>query len=181
MSNTGHTSFNASSPLTDFSNCHSGILQKLDALGGLSALLAPAAQARRVAEQSLAFFRSAVFEHHADEERELFPAVLAAATVGEEREQVRSLAQQLTREHRQIEGLWKSLEPSLKRVAKGQDSELNTRDLALLVEVYTAHARFEESDFLPLAHRILSRNTHGMSALAMSLHFRHAPQVVGYV
>lgn len=169
------------SPITDFSNCHGGILRHLDQLGGLPALLAPAAHARRVADETLAFFREAVFEHHADEERELFPTVLAAATAGEEREQVRRLSDMLTREHRQIERLWKSLEPGLKRVAKGQDSELNGKDVALLVEIYTAHARFEEAEFLPLAQRILSRKTNSMEALALSLHLRHAPRVVGYV
>lgn len=169
------------SPITDFSNCHSGILRHLNDLGGLPALLDPAAQARRVANEALAFFREAVFEHHADEERELFPAVLASAAAGEERDQVRHLSEMLTREHRQIESLWKSLEPGLKKVAKGQDADLNVKDVALLVQTYTAHARFEEAEFLPLAQRILSRKNNSMEALALSLHLRHAPRVVGYV
>jgi hemerythrin superfamily protein len=169
------------SPITDFSNCHGGILRHLNNLGGLPTLLDPAAQARRVATEALAFFREAVFEHHADEERELFPAVLHTATAGEEREQVRRLAEMLTREHRQIESLWKSLEPGLKKVAKGHDTDLNAKDVALLVETYTAHARFEEAEFLPLAQGILSRKHNSMEALALSLHLRHAPRVVGYV
>lgn len=169
------------SPITDFSNCHGGILRHLEQLGELPALLEPAAQARRVANEALAFFREAVFEHHADEERELFPIVFATATAGAERQQVRDITDTLTREHRQLENLWKSLEPGLKKVAKGQASDLNIKDVALLVETYTAHARFEEAEFLPLAHTILSRKTNSMDALALSLHLRHAPRVVGYV
>jgi hemerythrin-like domain-containing protein len=169
------------SPLTDFSNCHGGILRRLNQLGELPALLTPAAQARRLAQDSLAFFREAVFEHHADEERELFPAVLTAATAGEERERVRHLTELLAREHRQIEGLWKHLEPGLKKVAKGQDSDLDGAEVVRLVQIYTAHAQFEETEFLPLAHTLLARKAHSLQALSLSLHLRHAPQVVGYV
>jgi hypothetical protein len=41
----------------------------------LPALLAPAAQARQIASDSLRFFCEAIFEHHRDEERNLFPTV----------------------------------------------------------------------------------------------------------
>lgn len=41
----------------------------------LPALLAPAAQARQIASDSLRFFREAIFEHRLDEERDLFPTV----------------------------------------------------------------------------------------------------------
>ncbi|MBV5347644.1 hemerythrin domain-containing protein, partial [bacterium] len=59
-------------PIQDFSQCHAGILKKLDMLGELPALLEPAARARDIAEKALEFFREAIFEHHLDEERELF-------------------------------------------------------------------------------------------------------------
>lgn len=168
-------------PLHDFSQCHVGILSKLDQLGALPDLLVAAAQARKTAQNALDFFRSAVFEHHAEEERELFPAVLSAATQGDERHQVKQLADRLTREHRDLEARWKKLESGLKRVAKGQDTDLDTAALAQLVALYTAHARFEEADYLPLAHTILSRGKHSMEALSLALHLRHAPAVVGYV
>ena len=74
---------NTDAPLTNFSHCHEGILRRLSALDELPALLAPAARARQVAEQSVEFFREAIFEHHLEEERELFPAVLASAQPGE--------------------------------------------------------------------------------------------------
>ena len=73
---------NNDAPLQDFSQCHAGIFKKLDMLGELPALLAPAARAREIAEKSLEFFREAIFEHHLDEERELFPAVIADAVKG---------------------------------------------------------------------------------------------------
>jgi len=168
-------------PLNQFAHCHSGILSRLSMLDELPGLLGPAARARMIAEQALSFFREAIFEHHLEEGRELFPAVLASAHPGEEQERVQSIAERLTREHRVLEGLWKSLEKDLKRVAKGQDADLDTADVHRLVREYSAHARFEESEFLPLAHTILGRNGNHMAALGLSLHMRHQPRFNAHV
>lgn len=168
-------------PLTNFTQCHAGIVRRLHALDELPALLAPAARARELAEQSLGFFREAIFEHHLDEERELFPAVLASAQPGAERDRIQTMVDRLTAQHRALEALWKSMERELRRVARGQDSELDASDVHRLVSEYGAHARFEESDFLPAAEAILGRNGNHMAALGLSLHMRHAPQPVPYV
>ncbi len=168
-------------PLTGFSHCHLGIVSHLDALGELPALLAPAARARKVAADTVAFFRAAVYEHHAEEERELFPAVLQSAHTGEEHDRVRQLAERLTREHRDIETLWARLEPSLKKFAKGQPADVDGVAVAHLVRLYKAHAKFEEDEFLPLSEAILGRNSNHMAALGLSLHLRHAPPVVGHI
>ena len=90
-------------PLSDFSQCHAGITVMLQALAGLPALLAPAAQARHLAADSLAFFEDVIDEHHSSEERELFPAVLASAAKGAEYAQVLALVERLVAEHRLIE------------------------------------------------------------------------------
>jgi len=100
---------NNDAPIQDFSQCHAGIFKKLDMLGELPALLAPAARAREVAEKSLEFFREAIFEHHLDEERELFPAVIADAIKGEEFDKVQFMVARLTIEHRDLEAVWKRL------------------------------------------------------------------------
>lgn len=160
-------------PLQDFSQCHAGIFKKLDLLGDLPALLAPAARAQEIANTSLEFFREAIFEHHLDEERELFPAVLASADKGEELAQVTAMVQRLTQEHRELESIWKRLESGLKKVNKGQFDEVNVADIQRLVSQYRAHASFEESAFLPLSQTILGRNANHMAALGLSLHLRH--------
>ncbi|HMO46175.1 MAG TPA: hemerythrin domain-containing protein [Rubrivivax sp.] len=161
------------SPIDDFSQCHAGILGHLQLLGDLPALLEPAARARRIAADALGFFRSAVFEHHAEEEKELFPAVLASAVKGEERDKVQQLVASLTAEHRQVEAVWARLEPKLKAVAKGRDTDVDPADVAALVAAYQAHARFEEEVFLPLSRTILGRDSNHMAALGMSMHMRH--------
>lgn len=168
-------------PLNNFSNCHSGILKRLNALDELPALLAPAARARQIAEQSLEFFREAIFEHHLEEERELFPAVIASAQPGAELDKVKGMTKRLTEEHRMVEALWKRLEKGLKQVAKGQSTELDIGEVQRLVTEYTAHAAYEEAEFLPLAEVILGRNSNHMAALGLSLHMRHAKPVAAYI
>ena len=166
-------------PLNEFAQCHVGILSHLQAFAALPDLLEPAAQARRIAASTLAFFREAVFEHHAEEENELFPAVMASAKAGAERARVKTAVERLTREHRQIESRWAKLEPALKKVAKGQDAVIDPAAIRTLVGAYQAHARYEEEVFLPLAQTVLGRNGDHMAALGLSLHLRHAmPEVL---
>jgi hemerythrin-like domain-containing protein len=160
-------------PINEFTQCHVGILSKLDILGELPALLEPAARARDIAKKAVNFFREAIFEHHLDEERELFPAVLESAEKGTERDQVQAMVEQLTAEHREMEATWKQLEPGLKKVAKGDVAEVGVADIQNLIAQYHAHARFEETQFLPLSQVILKRNANHMDALGMSLHMRH--------
>jgi hypothetical protein len=173
----------AAEPIAGFSRCHESILGHLETLAGLPALLEPAARARRIAEETQRFFRAAVYEHHQEEERELFPAVLASADKGAEHDQVQAIVRQLTEEHREVEALFARLEPLLKALAKGQELEVAADEFAAdvrhLVLRYEGHARYEENDFLPMAERILGRNSNHMAALGLSLHLRHAlPEVL---
>lgn len=168
-------------PLDGFADCHVGIMKRLNTLDQLPELLEPAARARRIATDSLAFCSEALFEHHRDEENELFPAVLASAQPGAERMRVQSMVDRLTREHRILEGLWKVLEKDLKRVARGQDAGLDVEEVRALVAAYASHATYEEVEFLPLCETILGRNGNHMAALGLSLHLRHAPPIAAHV
>lgn len=171
----------APTPIDHFSHCHVGIFAQLDRLSDLPALLEPAARARRIAEQALAFFSKGMYSHHSEEEQELFPAVHRSAQAGAERLRADQLIDQLTQDHRSLEHLWESLEPGLKKVVKGQDTTLDVRALQALVERYQAHARLEEQQFLPLAQDILGRQDHHMAALGLSLHMRHVPRFVAHI
>ena len=166
-------------PVDEFSHCHDGILAHMQAFGSLPALLDPAARARQIAVDMVAFFHDVVIEHHQQEEKELFPAVLASAAKGAERDEMPAMVERLTREHRQVETRWSKLEPALKQVAKGHDAALDPAAVASLVDAYTAHARYEEAAFLPRSKAILGRNSNHMAALGLSLHLRHSvPEVL---
>ena len=168
-------------PIGHFAHCHVGILAQLSRMNDLPALLAPAALARKTAEQSIAFFDKGMYTHHKEEEQDLFPAVRSSAHAGPERLRVEGLIEQLTAGHRELEALWESLSPALHKVAKGQDSHLDEAALTRLVQQYRAHALLEENEFLPLAETILGRNSNHMAALGLSLHMRHVPHFAAHI
>jgi hemerythrin-like domain-containing protein len=168
-------------PIGHFSHCHVGILAQLSRLNELPALLSPAALARKTAEQSIAFFGKAMYEHHQEEEKELFPAVRSSAHAGPERMRVEGLIGQLTASHRELEALWERIAPGLHKVAKGQDAQLDEAALSRLVQQYRQHALLEENEFLPLAETILGRNSNHMAALGLSLHMRHVPHFAAHI
>ena len=161
-------------PLDTFSKCHVGIVQQLSELDKLPALLEAAAKARRIAGDLVHFYKDVVREHHQEEERELFPAVLASATPGSERDVIHAIIVRLTREHREVEAAFEHLLPALKAAAKGQDAQLDVQRVESLVAAYWAHAAYEEESFLPMSQQILGRNGDHMAALGVSLHMRHA-------
>lgn len=115
------------------------------------------------------------------EEEDLFPAVLRSAAPGAEHERMEALVQRLTREHREIEGLWKRLKPQVARAAAGRPAKLPQEAVDLLAGIYRLHAQSEERDFLPLAQDILARNENHMAALGMALHMRHRAAPAGYI
>jgi hypothetical protein len=164
-------------PLAGFSQCHFSIASQLQAFAELPGLLAAQAQAHTIATRTLSLFKYAVAGHHADEEGELFPAVLRNAVKGEEAVRVQTLVMRLTADHRRIDALWKALEPAVRAVANNRPAELDLVAVEALVQAYLAHARYEEEFFLPLAEEILGRNDKRMAALGLSLHLRHAPMV----
>jgi ribosomal protein L12E/L44/L45/RPP1/RPP2 len=169
------------SPVQDFSHCHDGILSGLRDFAALPPLQEAALRAREIARQTLALLDKAVHEHHAEEEEELFTAVLRSAKAGVERDRVAALVRQLTQEHREIEGMWRRMRPEVSSAAAGKAAPLRENSVKLLVDVYTMHAQLEEQEFLPLARDILGRDGNHMAALGMSLHMRHAAVPVGHI
>src|SRR5690606_37029113 len=174
-------SVRADAPLGEFSHCHEGILSRLEAFADLPALVAVATRARERASEALFLFEDIVMEHHADEEAELFAAVLRWAEPGEELESVRAMTRRLSAEHRAIEKLWQKHRPAVEAAARGKAADLPREAASELVSAYVAHATFEEEVFLPLARNILSRDDAHMAALGLSLHLRHAPRIPGSI
>ena len=66
---------------------------------------------------------------------------------------------------------------------RGQNEQLlrDVSELQRLVTEYTAHAAYEEAEFLPLSEVILGRNSNHMAALGLSLHMRHVKPVAAYI
>lgn len=161
-------------PVQEFSHCHESILAQLAELARLPELAAAALRARRIADASERFFREVVLVHHAEEEQELFPAVLQSARAGAERDRVQALIDRLTQDHRDVERAWSKLAPEVHAVARGRDGTPDVAGVAAFVARYRGHAEHEEQVFLPLASEILGRDGNHMAALGVSLHARHA-------
>lgn len=161
--------------ITDFSQCHARIISQLMKFCSLPSLVDQPAAARMLALETLRFFRTAVLQHHAEEERELFPAVLAQATPGREREGVQSLVERLTQEHRLLELRWSQMEPTLTNIAQGETFDLDAALVETLVLDYGAHAAFEEAEFLPLCQTILSRRKKSLTLSDLSHQRAWAP------
>lgn len=160
--------------LTDFTNCHASIVDYLDPLGEMNTLLAAARLARARAAATLEVFEDMIVNHHEEEERELFPAVCKAAAAGLERDQVVTLTERLTADHRQLEAHWKTIRPGLERIAAGGTEALDLEAVLRLVTGYQTHAHFEETRFLPLAKHILGRHDPELAQLGYALHIRRA-------
>jgi hypothetical protein len=167
------------SPLSEFSLCHAGIVAQLTALTALAAPLDAGVRIREVASGMLALFRGPVPEHHADEEKELFPAVVRSASAGDERNRLQAMVDRLTTEHRVVEALWEELEPAASAAARGKPATLDGAVAADLMQRYLDHAAFEEQTFLPLAKSILGRNGEHMAELGLALHLRRSSRPVG--
>lgn len=168
-------------PLSIFSQCHAGITRQLEAFGALPQLVEAAQRARALAAATLALFDDAVLEHHLEEEKDLFPAVLRSAAAGDEREHAAAMVQRLTSEHRALEALWQRLAPAVREAAHGRAAQVDAALVQELVGGYLQHARFEEQAFLPLAETVLRRDGNHIAALGLALHLRHVPQPAGHV
>lgn len=160
-------------PLESFAGCHIGIVKMVRELAELPELVAPVRRFQSITLRIEDFFNKVVKTHHSEEEEQLFTAVLASANSGDEMEKVEQLISKLTDEHREIERAFVYLIPQIKALEKNVVPEFNAKKVDSLVELYLAHARFEEEVFLPLAKTILGRNDNHMAALGLAIHMRH--------
>lgn len=132
--------------------CHRQALSTLDLLGALVARLerdGPDLRARAMAAEIVRFFSTTARQHHEDEERHLFPTLLASGDA-----EVVQTVLRLQQDHHWLEADWLELLPQIDAVAGGQA----WYDLATLregVEVFAAlsrdHVTLEESCIYPQA------------------------------
>lgn len=155
----GHSAPSAGfeAPLEMLAACHQRVHQQCATLIRLVGHLAQHgadADARSAASAVMRYFDTAAVHHHADEEADLFPALLEAMA-GSDAVCLRELTTTLAREHRQLEANWARVRQVLVRVAAGESTGLDAADVATLVEGYQRHIEREEAELLPMAARLL--------------------------
>lgn len=144
-------------PLEMLYACHGRVERQCETLLRLAPHLAqhgPDQAAREAAQSVMRYFDTAARHHHADEEQDLFPALLQAAS-GAELAGLRGLIDGLCAQHRELERSWAQLRSRLEGIVSGDRSELGADDVGNLVELYRRHIALEEEELLPLATRLL--------------------------
>lgn len=143
--------------LTDFEsldNAHRAALQMLQSFERLLEQLqsgAPDDAARASAREILAFFNGPGRHHHEDEEKHVFPGLLAGGD-----EELARHVRRLVQDHGWLEEDWRELSPQVEAIADGY----NWYDLAMLnaalpvfIALHHDHIALEESLIYPAARR----------------------------
>lgn len=144
-------------PLEMLSACHGRVERQCQTMLRLVPHLAangPDQAAREAAQNIMRYFDTSAKHHHADEEEDLFPALLLWAPDAE-LARSRELIDALRAQHRELEQAWTQLRWKLEGVWLGTMSALDADEVASLVELYRLHIAREEEELLPLAARLL--------------------------
>jgi hemerythrin-like domain-containing protein len=145
-------------PLEMLHACHSRIELQCATLQRLLPHLAKHGadnEARIAAAGVMRYFDTAARDHHADEEQDLFPALIESMA-GSDAVCLRKLTTGLAAEHRELEARWQRVRAALERVVAGDSVLLEAAGVQMLVDLYRRHIEREEGELLPMAARLLS-------------------------
>ncbi len=158
-------------PLEMLSACHQRIQRQC---GTLRRLLPHVqahgadTQAREAALAVMRYFDRAAVDHHADEEEDLFPALLEAMA-GSDAVCLRDLVDALTQQHRELGALWQVLREALVGIAAGDATALTAALVESFISAYTQHLTLEDNELLPMAARLIDDATLQQIGRAMRL------------
>ena len=131
--------------------CHERVQRTLDLLGRLIDHVernGHDAQSRSAAADVLRYFDLAAPHHHEDEERHVFPPLLAGEDAA-----LQAVVRRLQAEHREMEALWAALRPTLLRWrepdAQGAPDAALHELAARFAQLYAGHIPVEETLVFP--------------------------------
>lgn len=113
--------------------------------------------ARQAARDVLRYFDLAAPLHHEDEERHIFPLLLAQGSVQEA-----DLVRQLQSDHEAMSADWQQVRVVLQALRDGERHALEPQDQALFARFtsrYASHIRHEEAHIYPAAQQLLEPPT----------------------
>jgi len=145
-------------PLEMLSACHDRMQRQCATLKRLVPHLAQHGadeSARNAAGNVMRYFDTSARHHHADEEEDLFPALIESMA-GSDAVCLRDLTERLKAEHRALDLAWQCVRGVLERVARGESVRLASNDVEALVGQYERHIECEEKELLPMVARLLS-------------------------
>lgn len=156
-------------PLEMLAACHLRIEQQCTTLQRLAHHLpthGSDAQARTAAGAVKRYFDIGAMDHHADEEVDLFPALIESMA-GSDAVCLREMISALSADHRVLETHWRRLRVVLQKVAAGMPAVLDAAEVEVFIGLYQRHIAREEAELLPMARRLLSDEELDRIGLAM--------------
>lgn len=160
-----------SRPLETLRATHARIRRQCDVLSQLIANLKRRGCDRAARETSAEVIRgldTVSYHHKEDEEQDLLPRMMAAASRGRGASLTRLVAD-ITTEHRLLQREWTDLRAGLQALAAGDRSSLDPLAVDRFVKLYRTHILMEEAAVYPLAEMLLSRE----DLAEMSTHMAH--------
>ncbi|MEO8311075.1 MAG: hemerythrin domain-containing protein [Caldimonas sp.] len=156
-------------------DCHRMTLAALDCLERLVAQIERReidAAARTIAGEIVRHFSEMVRQHHEDEERHVFPALVSSS----DREVVQAVLR-LQQDHDWLEEDWMEISPHLDAVACGQswyDVDVLREGVAIFAALSRDHIALEESLLYPQARARLDAGERRAMGREMAARRRHA-------
>lgn len=150
-------------PFEALDDCHREVLQQLQTLAQLLHRLEQQgvdAEARRQASEVITFFGTRAHQHHAEEERVVFPPLLAGTD-----EALIQHVRRLQQDHGWLEEDWRELALQIGAVADGYswyDLDALRHGTEVFTALYHDHIALEESLIYPQARRALNAEYEGV-------------------
>jgi hemerythrin-like domain-containing protein len=144
-------------PLEMLAACHVRIERQCSTLKRLAEYLpdhGSDTQARQAARSVMRYFDTSAIQHHADEEEDLFPALIESMA-GSDAVCIRAMVSGLSADHRELESRWRILRDTLIRIESGESAALSGEDVDAFTSLYQQHIQREEDELLPMAGRLL--------------------------
>jgi hemerythrin-like domain-containing protein len=152
-------------PLALLRACHQKMLAQCDLLETLVAQSGPGGlddAARKAAQDLTRYFSSSAPLHHRDEEEDLFPRINRQSL------RIAELVHNLKRQHQQLDTLWETLAPELRRIPEDGFSGTFMETAGRFCELSREHIKLENMELLPLVASSLSRQELGYVGEAMA-------------
>ena len=147
-------------PIDILDGCHARIRRNCVLIERLAEHLAAGgsdAEARQAAANILRYFDTAAYNHHRDEEDDLFP-LLQRNVPYDELNALFDLLQRLRADHARLDALWSRMRERLVEILQCGIGGLAPAVAAEFHQAYEGHIAVEEAQLLPLARRVLDES-----------------------
>jgi hemerythrin-like domain-containing protein len=146
------------SPLSALYACHRRVLAYCATLRRLVLHVAESGcnrEAQVVSHGVLRFFDNEIPQHYADEEEDLFPALIDSMA-GSDAVCLQALTRGSAEQHRALSAQWNLLREPLEEIAAGRRGFLSCESVEAFTKLWHDHIGAEEGELLPMASRLLT-------------------------